>query len=42
LPRWRFWIVFISLMVSIFLFALGECGPQRMDVRDENFELTSV
>lgn len=26
LPRWRFWLVFVSLMVAIFLFALGECG----------------
>lgn len=24
LPRWRFWLVFVSLMVAIFLFALGE------------------
>lgn len=23
LTRWRFWAIFISLMISIFLFALG-------------------
>lgn len=27
LSRWRFWAIFISLMISIFLFALGESLP---------------
>ena len=25
IPRWRFWAVFISLLFSVFLFALGTC-----------------
>jgi hypothetical protein len=27
LSRWRFWAIFVSLMISIFLFALGELSP---------------
>lgn len=29
LSRWRFWAIFISLMISIFLFALGK-SPDRI------------
>lgn len=27
IPKWRFMAIFASLMISIFLFALGRCGP---------------
>jgi hypothetical protein len=32
LSRWRFWAIFISLMISIFLFALGMCSLCQGDM----------
>ena len=31
LSRWRFWAIFISLMISIFLFALGMSSIMSLD-----------
>jgi hypothetical protein len=33
LSRWRFWAIFISLMISIFLFALGMSSTLSVDGR---------